>query len=53
MNKPIEDAMRYIGTELKRDPNLDKSKLIEETAQKFDLNPMQTEFLVNKIILNP
>ena len=52
MNKPMEDALRYISNSLKDDPGRDKAKLIEEAAQKFDLDPMQTEFLVNKYILN-
>jgi len=51
MSKPMEDAVRFIGTELKENPNADPSKLIEEASQKFDLNPMQTEFLINKFIL--
>jgi len=53
MSKPMEDAVKFIGLELKINPEADKSKLIEEAAQKFDLSPMQTEFLINKYILNP
>ncbi len=51
MNKSIEDAIRFIGTELKDNPGADKSKLIETASQKFDLTPMQTEFLINKFIM--
>jgi hypothetical protein len=52
MDKSMEDAIRYISGELKTDPKANKSKLIEEAAQKFDLDPKQTEFLVNKFVLN-
>ncbi|HNW26890.1 MAG TPA: hypothetical protein PKN50_00320 [Spirochaetota bacterium] len=51
MDKSMEDALRFISGELKADPKADKSKLIEKAAQKFDLDPKQTDFLVNKIIL--
>jgi hypothetical protein len=53
MGKPMEDAVKFIGLELKANADADKSKLIEEAAQQFDLTPMQTEFLINKYILNP
>jgi hypothetical protein len=51
-NKNMEDAMRFIGYELRDNPGADRSKLIEEAAQKFDLSPLQQEFLVNKFILS-
>ncbi|HOT46171.1 MAG TPA: hypothetical protein PLM53_15780 [Spirochaetota bacterium] len=51
MDKPMEDAIRFISGELKSDPKANKSKLIEEAAQKFDLDPKQTDFLVNMFIL--
>ena len=52
MNQAIENALRYIGGELKHNPAQDISKLIQDTCQKYDLNPMQAEFLTNKYILN-
>jgi hypothetical protein len=52
MNKSIEDAMRFISGELKANPGANKSKLIEEACQKFDLEPNQEEFLVKKFVLN-
>jgi len=47
----IEDAVRFIGLELKDNPNADLVQLIEQASQKYDLNPMQQEFLTNKYIL--
>jgi hypothetical protein len=52
MDKSMEDAIRFISGELKANPNASKSKIIEEAAQKFDLDPKQAEFLVNKFVLN-
>ncbi len=51
MDDSIREAVRFIGVELKNNPDLDKVKLINKAAQKYDLNPMQTEFLTNKYIL--
>ncbi|MDY6968546.1 MAG: hypothetical protein SVR08_07835 [Spirochaetota bacterium] len=50
--KPMEEAVRYISIELKEDPDADRSLLIEKASQKFDLNPLQTEFLLNKFVLS-
>jgi hypothetical protein len=52
MDNSMEDAIRFIGGELKANPGANRSKLIEEAGQKFDLDPKQTEFLVNKFVLN-
>ena len=52
MDKSMEDAIRFISQELSAHPETNRSKVIEEASQKFDLDPKQTEFLVNKYILN-
>ena len=52
MDKSMENAIRFISGELTADPKANKSKLIEEAAQKYDLDPKQTEFLVKTFILN-
>lgn len=51
MNKPMEDAVRFIGAELKENPDADKSALIEKAARRFDLTPMQEEYLITKYII--
>ncbi len=51
MDDSIREAVKFIGLELKSNPDLDRVKLVNEAAQKYDLNPMQTEFLTNKFIL--
>ena len=47
----MENAIRFISAELKENPGADNA-LIDEASRKYDLNPMQTEFLVNKYVLN-
>lgn len=46
----IAKAVKYISLELKDNAGADKVKLIEEASQKFDLTPLQQEFLLNKFI---
>lgn len=50
--KSIEDAIRYISAELQANPDADRARLIETACQKFDLTPLQGEFLLNKFVLN-
>jgi hypothetical protein len=50
MDESIKNAVKYISEILKENPGTDKLKLIDEASKKFDLNPMQTEFLTNKIV---
>ena len=52
LSPAVGKAVRFIGGELKHNPDADKSKIIEEASRKFDLNPMQTEFLINKFIFS-
>ncbi|MBP7603163.1 MAG: hypothetical protein KBA15_04505 [Spirochaetes bacterium] len=52
MDSSMENAIRFISAELKENPGADKNALIDEASRKYDLNPMQTEFLVNKYVLN-
>lgn len=50
MDDSIKKAVKYIGEILKEHPETEKLELVNETSKKFDLNPMQTEFLINKIV---
>jgi hypothetical protein len=51
MDPSMENAFRFISAELKENPGVDRSALIDEASRRYDLNPMQTEFLINKYIL--
>lgn len=50
MDDTMEKAIKYISEMLKETPGADKTKLIEDTSKRFNLNPLQTEFLTNKIV---
>mgnify|MGYP001313496521 CR=1 FL=1 len=50
MDESIKNAVKYISEVLKETPGADKLKLVDDASKKFDLNPMQTEFLTNKIV---
>ncbi len=50
MDDTMKKAVKYISDILRDTPTADKLKLIEDTSKQFDLNPMQTDFLTNKII---
>ena len=51
MDKSLEDAIRHISAELKDHPDTNIMKLVEEAAQRFNLDPVKTEFLVNKYVM--
>ncbi len=51
MDDSLQNAVRYISDSLKDDPGANMLSLIEEVSGKFDLNPMQQEFLTQKFLL--
>ena len=50
MDDSIKGAVLFIGVELKENPVQNKNELIDRASKKFDLNPLQTEFLINKFL---
>lgn len=50
MDDAIREAIRFVGSEIKLDPTADKLELITKASLKYDLTPLQTEFLTNKIL---
>ncbi|MBN1498321.1 MAG: hypothetical protein JXA07_16230 [Spirochaetes bacterium] len=51
MDASMENAIRFISGELNANPNANRSELINEACKKFDLKPNQSEFLLNKFVL--
>ena len=51
MEESMKNAVKYISDQLKDDPEYNKNKLVEEASRKYDLSPLQTEFLLNKYVL--
>lgn len=43
----IKSAIKWISVNLEDDPNQSLPKLIEKAVFKFDLSPMDNEFLLN------
>jgi hypothetical protein len=42
---PITQAVKWIDDQLVDRPDADRLKLVDEAAQRFDLTPLDTEFL--------
>lgn len=52
MDDSLKKAMKFISDKLEQVPGKDTSKIIEDAAQKFELNPKQEEFLIKKFVKN-
>ena len=42
---PVKQAVKWIDDRLAEDPRTDRVKLVDEAARRFDLSPLDTEFL--------
>jgi mannitol/fructose-specific phosphotransferase system IIA component (Ntr-type) len=51
MDDTMEKAIKYISNILKDTPDVNKLQLVEDTSKMYNLNPLQTEFLTNKIVM--
>ena len=46
---PIKQAVRWIDDRLRDDPRVDRSRLLDEAARRFDLSPLDAEFLLRHL----
>jgi len=46
---PIKQAAKWIDEQLRSDPNADRTKLIDEAGRRFDLTPLQSDFLLREL----
>lgn len=46
----IKQTLDWILGRLADEPKLDRVKLIDEASRKFDLSPLQADFLFSKLI---
>ena len=46
---PIKQAVKWIDEQLHDDPKADRTKLIDEAGRRFDLTPLDSEFLVHQL----
>jgi hypothetical protein len=42
---PIKQAVKWIDDHLADDPQSDRVKLVDEASRRFDLSPVDTDFL--------
>jgi hypothetical protein len=46
---PIKQAVKWIAEQLHDNPKADRTKLIDEAGRRFDLTPLDSEFLVRQL----
>ena len=46
---PIKQAVRWIDDRLHDEPGADRLRLVDEAARRFDLSPVDTDFLVRHL----
>jgi hypothetical protein len=49
----IRRAIRWISEQRQADPSLKLAKVIDEAAQRFDLSPLETDFLWRQLSSPP
>jgi hypothetical protein len=42
---PIRQAVKWIEEQLRDNPNVDRLKLVDDASRRFDLSPMDQDFL--------
>ena len=42
---PVKQAVKWIDERLADDPGADRVKLVDEASRRFDLSPLDTDFL--------
>jgi hypothetical protein len=46
---PIKQAVKWINEQMQDNPKADRTKLIDEAGRRFDLTPLDSEFLVREL----
>ena len=42
---PIKQAIKWIDEQLRDNPAADRTRLVDEASRRFDLSPLDTDFL--------
>jgi hypothetical protein len=50
---PIKQAVKWIDDQLHDHPALNRLKLVDEAARRFDLSPLDAEFLLRHLAERP
>jgi hypothetical protein len=46
---PIKQAVRWLDDQLRDNPRADRMRLVDEAARRFDLSPLDAEFLLRHL----
>jgi hypothetical protein len=46
---PIKQAVKWIDDHLQDNPGADRLKLVDEASRKFDLTPLDADFLIRHL----
>ena len=46
---PIKQAVKWIDEQIHVNPEADRTRLIDEAGRRFDLTPLDSEFLVRQL----
>jgi hypothetical protein len=50
---PIKQAMAWIDDKLREKPDADRVKLVDEASRRFDLTPLDADFLFRHLSERP
>ncbi len=50
---PIKQAITWMDDQLRDDPAADRVKLVDEASRRFDLSPMDADFLFRHLASKP
>jgi hypothetical protein len=50
---PVKQAVKWLDDRLRENPKADRMTLIDEAARRFDLSPLDAEFLARHLAERP
>jgi hypothetical protein len=50
---PIKQAVKWIEDQLRDNPDVNRLKLVDEASRRFDLSPLDAEFLLRHLAERP
>ncbi len=50
---PIKQAVKWIEEQLRDHPDTDRTRLLDEAGRRFDLSPLDADFLLRHLAQRP
>jgi hypothetical protein len=50
---PIKQAIKWIDEQLRERPDRDRMRLVDEASRRFDLSPLDADFLLRHLAERP